>query len=180
MTFARHRSSGPVPASAATSPRARAWPPVLGTAVVWGALALSAGYWGLRWWGEAPSRPLPSPQPATLNIDSGRVAAALGASAVGAAPAASAPVASLSGRLRLLGVVADRGGLGAALISVDGQPAQPFRVGASVVDGVRLLSLGPRHAEVGGDAGQARLTLPDLVAAPTLASKLIGSGVIRP
>ena len=89
-------------------------------------------------------------------------------------------MAGQCGRLRLLGVVADRGGVGAALISVDGQPAQPFRVGGSVVDGVRLLSLGPRHAEVGGDAGKARLTLPDLMAAPTLASKLIGSGVIRP
>ena len=98
---------------------------------------------------------------------------ALGARAAGTAPAASAPVAGLSSRLRLLGVLADRNGSGAALISVDGQPAQPVRLGGSVVDGVRLLSLGPRHAEVGSDAGRARLALPD-PAAPGTSTKAAG------
>lgn len=148
---------------------ARAWPPVLGAALVWGGLALSAGYWGLRWWGEAPSQPLPAPSAAALNIDSNRVAAALGARATAAAPVASAPVAGLSSRLQLLGVVAERGGAGAALISVDGQPARPYRVGAALLDGVRLQSLGPRHAQVGGDAGQVRLALPEQAAGPDLA-----------
>lgn len=180
MTFARHRPLAPAPASGATSARGRAWPPVLGTALVWGALAMSAGYWGLRWWGEAPSRPLPPPPTAALNIDTGRVAAALGARGASDVPAAPAPVAGLNARLRLLGVVAGRDGLGAALISVDGQPAKPVRLGGVVVEGVRLLSLGARHAEVGDDAGRTRLVLPAIEATPTVAAKVIGAGVIRP
>lgn len=145
---------------------------------MWGALALSAGYWGLRWWGETPSRPLPAPPAAALNIDSGRVAAALGARSAAVAPVNNAPVAGLGSRLQLLGVVADRKGSGAALISVDGQPAAPYRVGAVLMDGVRLLSMGPRHVEVGGDAGQIRLALPEKPAASAPAVK--GQGLIRP
>lgn len=149
----------------ARSPLARSWPPVLATALVWGGLALSAGHWGLKWWGEAPAQPLPVPTAAALNIDTGRVAAALGARAAAAAPAVSAPVAALGSRLQLLGVVTDRSGMGAALLAVDGQPARPYRVGAVLFDGVRLISLGARHAEVGGDAGHVRLTLPEKAAA---------------
>ena len=104
----------------------------------------------------------------------------MGARAASDVPAASAPVVGLSARLRLLGVVAGRDGLGAALISVDGQPAKPVRLGGVVVDGVRLLSLGARHAEVGDDAGRTRLALPAIEATPTVAAKVIGAGVIRP
>jgi general secretion pathway protein C len=137
---------------------ARRWSPALAAALVWGGLALSAGYWGLRWWGEAPARALPVPPAPALTIDSGRVASALGArSAMAAAPVAAPGLAS---RLRLLGVVAARGDQGAALISVDGQPAKPYRVGAQVIDGARVLAVGPRHAEVGGDGGRVQLELP--------------------
>lgn len=145
-------------APTAALPGARRWPPVLAAALVWGALALSAGYWGLRWWGEAPVQALPVPPAPTLTIDSGRVASALGARAATAAAPAAAP--GLASRFRLLGVVAARQGQGAALISVDGQPAKPYRVGAELSDGVRLLALGPREAQVGGEGGRVTLELP--------------------
>lgn len=182
MTPARRQAAVPI----ARLPVLRAWPPVLGTALVWAALALSVGYWGLRWWGEAPAQTLPPPPLAALNIDSGRVAAALGARGAMAAPAASAPTAGLGSRLQLLGVVAERGGAGAALISVDGQPARPYRVGAVLLDGVRLLSLGPRHAQVGGDTGQTRLALPERSVPSVPAAAAVGvpavksSGFTRP
>jgi len=86
------------------------------------------------------------------------LAATLGARADVAAPAVAAP--AVDSRLRLLGVVAGRQGQGAALISVDGQPPKPHRVGATVVDGLVLRALGPRHAELDGSAGRVRLELP--------------------
>ena len=154
--------------------------PALAAALVWGGLALSAGYWGLRWWGEAPSRPLPPPPLPALNIDSQRVATALGARADAAPVASAAPVAGLGTRLQLVGVVADRDGRGAALLGVDGQPPRPFRVGAQVLEGVRVLAVGPRHAEVGGDAGRTRLSLPEKPAATAGAAAVKAAGLVRP
>ena len=154
MNAARRFSTAP----SASLSGARRWPPVLAAALVWGGLALSAGYWGLRWWGEAPARALPVPPAPALTIDSERVASALGARVATAAAPVAAP--GLASRLRLLGVVAAREGQGAALISVDGQPAKPYRVGAQLVDGARVLALGPRHAEVGSDSARIRLELP--------------------
>lgn len=154
MNAARRLPTAPT----AALPGTRRWPPVLAAALVWGVLALSAGYWGLRWWGEAPAQALPVPPAPVLTIDSGRVATALGARAATAPAPAVAP--GLSSRLRLIGVVAARQGQGAALISVDGQPAKPYRVGAELIDGVRVLGLGPRQAEVGGDGGRVTLELP--------------------
>ncbi len=145
-------------------PGTRRWPPVLAAALVWGGLALSAGYWGLRWWGEAPAQVLPVPPAPVLTIATDRVASALGARAATAAAPTAAP--ALSSRFRLLGVVAAREGQGAALISVDGQPAKPYRQGAALADGVRLLALGARHVEVGSEGARARLELP-VSAAPT-------------
>ena len=175
MTLARRST-----ASAANAAVSRRWPPVLATALVWGVLALSAGYWGLRWWGETPTRPLPPPPAAALNIDSGRVAAALGARAAVAASPTNPPVAALASRLQLVGVVADRDGRGTALIALDGQPPRPYRVGAVLTEGVRLVHVGPRHAEVGGDAGQVRLALPDKPAAAAPASARPVPGLVRP
>jgi general secretion pathway protein C len=160
MNAVRRFSTAPT----AALPGARRWPPVLVTTLVWGALAMSAAFWGLRWWGEAPAQTLPVPPAPVLTIDSGRVASALGARAVTAAAPAAAP--GLGSRFRLLGVVAARQGQGAALISVDGQPAKPYRVGAALADGVRVVALGSRHAEVGGEGGHVRLELP--LSAPVL------------
>jgi general secretion pathway protein C len=64
-----------------------------------------------------------------------------------AAPAAGpAPAVPLATRFSLLGVVSDAGGQGAALISVDGRPAKPFRVGSQVDEGIVLQSVQGRSA----------------------------------
>ena len=152
---------------------------MLAASLVWGVLAMSAAYWGLRWWGEAPAQVLPVPPAPVLTIDSGRVASALGARAVTAAAPAAAP--GLGSRFRLQGVVAARQGQGAALISVDGQPAKPYRVGAALADGVRVLALGPRHAEVGGDGGRVTLELPAPSGSATVAPPpALASPLLRP
>ena len=51
-------------------------------------------------------------------------------------------------------------GGGAALIAVDGKPPKPFRVGASVDDGLVLQSLNRREARLGpAPTGDSTLTL---------------------
>ena len=54
-------------------------------------------------------------------------------------------------------------GGGAALISLDGKPARPFRVGAQVDSGLVLQSLGPRQASLGASVDgptTVRLEMP--------------------
>ena len=68
-------------------------------------------------------------------------------------------------RLQLTGVVADQAIGGYALISVDGNPAQPFRAGAQVNESLVLQSVAPRSAALatGPDApALVTLDLPQL------------------
>jgi general secretion pathway protein C len=99
------------------------------------------------------------------NPDTALVAKALGASGPLAAPDAPAPVLA-SSRFVLVGVVAS-GAQGAALIAVDGKPAKPFAVGATVGDDFVLQSVQPRQAVLGIGAvgsvpagGQVLLAMP--------------------
>ena len=63
-------------------------------------------------------------------------------------------------RLTLVGVVATSRQAGTALISVDGKPARPYRVGAKVEDGLVLYSVGPRRASLAASAnGPPSLTI---------------------
>jgi general secretion pathway protein C len=128
------------------------------TFLLWALAAAAAGYWGLKLTaGSAsgpsvaqPARTAPAADPAAI------------ARLLGHAPAASAaaPVPALASRFSLVGVVAARSREGAALISVDGRPAKPFRVGSPVDPGLVLQSVEPRRAVLAADTqGPAVLTL---------------------
>ncbi|MDB5881774.1 MAG: hypothetical protein JWP43_1652 [Ramlibacter sp.] len=80
-----------------------------------------------------------SPAPA----DPATVARVLG---FNAAVATAAPAPSAASRFNLVGVVANRGHGGAALIAIDGKPPKPFRVGAPVDEGLVLQSVDARRA----------------------------------
>jgi len=84
---------------------------------------------------------------ATLEADPAAVARFLGATQGPSAALPGAP--ALASRLSLIGVVADGHQWGAALISVDGKPAHPYRVGAVLEDGVVLLAVERRRALLG-------------------------------
>ena len=127
--------------------------------------AASAVYWGLKGWAQAaPSTiavvamaPPAAPSPQAL-------ARALGG---GLAPAVAAQVAvaPAEGRYALLGVVAARQHAGSALISVQGQEAQPVRVGQPVDDAFMLKSVTKRSAvlaPLGGGSQKFTLELPSL------------------
>jgi general secretion pathway protein C len=135
------------------------WAVAAGTFVLWGLVAASAVYWAVKLSSGTGTGPIAPPAPSAPPSDPAAIARLLGASPVAAA---AAPAASASSRFALLGVVAEADGGGAALISVDGKPPKPYRVGASVDEGLVLQSVQPRRATVG----------PSLRAPPALTLEL--------
>jgi general secretion pathway protein C len=143
----------------------RLWSTRIVTFVISGLAAASAVYWGLKGWSQAGAvnAPAVSMAPASL-LTPQAVARALGGAL---APAASRPaqVPAASSRFVLVGVLAGQSRTGAALISVDGREAKPFRVGSEVDEGVMLQSVTGRRAVLKtdeGDAASFTLELPPL------------------
>lgn len=120
------------------------WAVAGGTFVLWGLVAASAVYWGMKLSSSTATGPLAPPAPSVPPSDPAATARLLGA-----APAAAAAAPSPSSRFALLGVVAEADGGGAALISVDGKPPKPYRVGTAVDEGLVLQSVQSRRATVG-------------------------------
>ena len=94
------------------------------------------------------------------------LAKALGGGLALATVASAGPALPTSSRMTLVGVVADAHSAGVALIAVDGKPAKPFRVGATVDGSLVLQSVGARKATLGADRDAVApvvLELPALV-----------------
>ncbi|KLN57702.1 type II secretion system protein N [Variovorax paradoxus] len=149
-----------------TSPYSAArWHAPVATTGLWALAAGAAVFWGLRL--AAPPEPVPAAATmprASVSADADAVARLLGVvSANEAAPAAP----EAASRFALSGVVADSLNQGAALISIDGKPPRPFRVGSRVGDNYVLQSVGVRAATLGTSAqGPAAFTLQLPVRAP--------------
>jgi len=131
------------------------------TFALWLLAAGCAIFWGLRL-GSGPEVAAPLPAgPRAVAVDPAAMARLLGG--VPAAPGATvaAPVAS---RFQLVGVAAGaRSGGGAAVISVDGAPARPYRVGTTIEPGLVLQSVHGRRAVLAAQtdgAPVATLELP--------------------
>ena len=129
------------------------WGSRLATLVLWALAAGSVTYWVLKWpvagqgMVNAPLPPVDVAQPTVP-----AVAKALGGGQTAvAAPGgpAMAQVAQASSRMALVGVVATQGNRGTALIAIDGKPARPFRVGATVDGDLLLQSVAPKQAQLG-------------------------------
>lgn len=137
------------------------------TFFVWALVALCGVFWGLRL--AAPRAVTDGPAPVVRLpelADPQALARLLGAT--GAAADNDARPAS-GARLVLMGVVAGPSGAGAALISVDGAPARPYRVGRAVPGALFLQSLQPRVARLGPTPdGPTTLTLELPALAPLL------------
>lgn len=147
------------------------WPSRLAAFSFWALAALSAAYWLLKVIGvsEAPvmAGAIGAEAPA---VGMQGLARALGpdpvagtALAISATPQAQDPRA----RMRLLGVVAGRRSGGVALISIEGQPPRPYRVGSPVDANHTLTRVATRSATLSPAQpnGQAfTLELPTAVA----------------
>jgi general secretion pathway protein C len=115
--------------------------------LVWGVVAFSAVSWGLRWSAaDAAPRSTTTAAQALPEVDVSAAARTLGAAPLQTAVTPSPTQAS---RFQLLGVLAGGPHAGAALMSVDGQTAKPFRVGAVVADGWVLQSVEGRRVSLG-------------------------------
>jgi general secretion pathway protein C len=139
--------------------------------VIWGMVAASAVFWGLR----LMVRPQAAPTYAVAAGDGGSARADL-TRLLGAAPVvpvnAPAPTLSpeLASRFKLLGVMASKAsGPGFALIAVDGKLPRAFKVGAALDGNLVLQSVSLRAASIGPAQGEtaARLELPPLPAPAT-------------
>ena len=134
------------------------WAVAGSTFLLWALVAGSAVYWGMKMStrsGGAAMAPavVRTPTPA----DPAALARLLGASP---ASAAAAPAPSLASRFALVGVVANTSRRGAALISIDGKPAKPFRVGTPIEEGLVLQSVAARRAVLAqSSTGPVVLTL---------------------
>jgi general secretion pathway protein C len=129
------------------------------TFALWALAAGSAAYWGLKLSSAAPVVSAPVAAPRQVGpADPVAMARLLGSSP--AAVAAPPPVVALASRFQLLGVAAgERSGGGAAVISIDGKPAKPYRVGSTLEEGIVLQSVRGRQAVLASRDGQPVVTL---------------------
>jgi len=134
------------------------WAPRLATLALWALAGGAALYWALAL-SARPEAPVPAALAPAPQADAQAVARLLGAGAPAVVAQTAAPAAP--SRFVLQGVLAGTtSGHGAALVSVDGQPPKPFRVGATVAPGLVLQSLSRREARLGPSPdGAATVTL---------------------
>jgi len=130
--------------------------------------AASATYWVLKWQATVP----PSLTAAVVYTappaaDPQRVARLLGG---GQTSVSAKIISSAASHFKLSGVLANRAS-SYALISVDGKPAKPYRVGAQVNDDLVLHSVAPRSASLASSLDapvSVTLELPQLSQASPL------------
>jgi general secretion pathway protein C len=126
--------------------------------VLWALIAFTGTAWVLRGVGNPMSQgPGAQGEEVVMDVDTTATARSLGL--VSAAPVAAPTLAS---RFQLVGVLVGGPSQGAALIAVDGKPAKPFRVGATVADDLVLQSVQGRRVNLGVGMGMdaaASLTL---------------------
>ena len=137
-----------------------------------GALAAgSAVFWALKLGtGESRLDIPPAPGRAVAAVDPAALARLLGAQPEAVAAPLAAP--SLASRFRLVGVAAGASsGGGAAVISVDGKPARPYRVGAVIEEGLVLQSVRARQAVLGAPGNPQPLLTLELPPPPPAAAQ---------
>lgn len=153
-----------------SDPTHNPWPTRSVTFLLAALAAGSAGFWLLHW-------PQPTQQPlvsalatAPFAADTAKVASVLGANPAAVPPGAIGAVAQVPSRFKLWGVIAQSqaghpGAQGSALITVDGAPPKPYRVGQVVADDLTLLSV-LAHSVTLGPKGQATASVTLELPAP--------------
>lgn len=134
------------------------------------ALAIGSGcFWVLQHFGvsadEAANAAAPMQMPASAAPSeelTSKVATVLGAKSATPDSAASM-LAAQQARFQLVGVLTQGAQKGAALIAVDGKPAKPYAVGATLDADLAVIAVAPRSASIGKSNLTAfTLTLPNM------------------
>ena len=118
--------------------------------LVWAVVAYSAVVFALQWGGGVPVDAVVAGSEQKQVLP--EVYALAVSKALGAAPVQSAS-GSLASRFVLVGVMDGGPSQGVALISVDGKPAKPYRLGQAVSEGFVVVGTGPKKAELGPQLG---------------------------
>lgn len=126
------------------------WLPRLAAFVLALLLASSVAFWVLRW--PAQDRTSAPPLPVVLEAPVAVDATALERLLGGAASPVAAAAPDAAGRFRLTGIIASGAGKGVALLSIDGKPPKPYRVGSQLEDGLMLQSVEKRRVALAADA----------------------------
>jgi general secretion pathway protein C len=107
-------------------------------------LAASVVFWIMRWPVRETVRDLPLPAAQVdLPAPSATVLARL--LGVGSTAAENVVAPDAASRFRLIGTVGLGAGQGVALVSIDGKPPKPYRVGSVLEEGLMLQSVEPRR-----------------------------------
>ncbi|WP_194270604.1 type II secretion system protein N [Glaciimonas soli] len=115
------------------------------------ALCASLTYWTLQWM-KPKQRPVAAPLVVQQAIDPAAAANLFGGDLQ--------PVA-IASNYQLLGVVAAKNGTGsAAIVSVDGKPAQALRVGSDIQPGVQISEVHPDYILLSNGGVNQRVVLP--------------------
>ena len=137
--------------------------------------AASAAYWVLKGLAAVPAGPQSPPVYASvMPAQPQLVARLLGG---GQTVLAAAQAETAASRFKLTGVVANRAKGGVALISVEGKPAKPYRVGERVNDALVLQSVAPRSASLAANMDAPASFTLDL---PALARSEARAAGVRP
>ncbi|MCP5264962.1 MAG: hypothetical protein H6934_02570 [Burkholderiaceae bacterium] len=144
------------------------WTSRLAAVVLFGLLCATLTYWLMQVL-PAPARIAPA---GSLADQQGRVSL-VGANALfGQASGAARPLAPIaSTNLRVAGIISG-GGLGSALISVDGKPAIAYAVGARIDDATRLAEVTPASVVIERHGERIEIKPP-----PTADTSVLTSGV---
>ena len=131
------------------------------TLLVWALVAYSALVFVMRWGVDGDVINAPSAVGQGQSHGSPEVDALAVTKALGAVSPQSAN-ASLASRFVLVGVMDGGPAQGVALVSVDGKPAKPYRVGQSVSENLVVVATGPKKAELGPQVGATSTLVLDL------------------
>lgn len=141
------------------NPTSATWTVRGATFALWALAAGSAVFWALKFGGRQQAvSATPLPARAVAAVDPAAISRLLGSTPAAAAAPLAAP--ALASRFQLVGVAAGASsGDGAAILSVDGKPARPYRVGTAIEEGLVLQSVQGRRAVIGPPNGPAAVTL---------------------
>ena len=143
----------------------RLWSSRIVTFTLWGLVAASAVYWGLKVSQVSTSPGIPALAVASAPPAGPKALARALGGGLAISQASNDETPPAASRYALVGVVAGLSQRGAALISIDGQEAKPVRVGSPVEGSLVLESVTGRRAVLssGADAGEkVTLELPSL------------------
>lgn len=141
------------------------WTTRISTFAIWLLVGFSLIFWFLRGI-NAQSMPNNSNAPVlTQNtaFSAENILKALGSNSLPEANAEATSSDMLAGRVRLMGVLSFTNGTGAALLSVDSESADPYKIGEEVLDGWNLKSIETRRVVL---ASKANPNLTSIIELP--------------